>query len=222
VKHSPAVEVQGILFDFDGTLAHLNIDFQCIREAVKSVGIEMGVPPSFLEKRYILEAIDEAAAKLRIERPVVADVFIDAASAAITDVEVRAAAHSHLLPGVIELFEGLRARRIAVGIVTRNCRQAVEIIMGESLAPDSIRTRDDVDRVKPDPSHLLIAASDLGLSTDRVWMVGDHPTDMVAGNNAGMRCVGVLTGKSSAEELTQGGAWKVIPQVAILVELLPA
>ena len=214
--------MHGVLFDFDGTLAHLNIDFGEMRQAVKRVGVRMGLPGSFLDHKFILEAIDEVVAEMRCTRPEAAEVFARATAEVIEEVEMRAAVQSHLLPGVEELFANLQARGIAVGIVTRNCRKAVEHIIGGALTPQTIRTREDVKKVKPDPSHLLLAAADLGLEAAEVWMVGDHPMDMVAATKAGMRSVGVLTGTSSADDLMQAGAWKVIASAANLLELLPA
>jgi D-glycero-D-manno-heptose 1,7-bisphosphate phosphatase len=47
---------------------------------------------------------------------------------------------------------------------------------------------------KPEPGMLRAAARDLGLDLPRSWMVGDHPTDAVAGRAAGARPIMVRTG----------------------------
>ena len=84
-------------------------------------------------------------------------------------------------PGAAELLQELQERGIKVGIVTRNCRAAVEHILGSNpLTYDVLLTRDDVDAVKPDPAHLLTALRMMGVEPQHVLMVGDAPGDMKA------------------------------------------
>ncbi|HEV3474444.1 MAG TPA: HAD family hydrolase [Actinomycetota bacterium] len=47
---------------------------------------------------------------------------------------------------------------------------------------------------KPGPGMLLAATQDLNLDLQRSWMVGDHPTDVQAGQAAGARPIMVRTG----------------------------
>ena len=149
-----------------------------------------------------------------------ADEFYRAAHQSILDIELTAARKSGLIPGSVELFEWLKSRHIRTGIVTRNCRQAVDLIGGKALLPDAILTRNEVTKVKPDPLHLTQALGELAVTPEASLMVGDHPMDMVAGRAAGMRSVGVLTGDSTEQRLIEGGADYVISSVANLVGLI--
>jgi phosphoglycolate phosphatase len=80
-----------------------------------------------------------------------------------------------------------------VGIVTRNCRLAVEQILARTpLWHDVLLTRDDVPHVKPDPRHLQTALDRLGVAGVQAVMCGDHPMDVLAGKRVGARTVGVL------------------------------
>ncbi len=80
-----------------------------------------------------------------------------------------------------------------VGIVTRNCRPAVERVLAATpLTHHVLLTRDDTPFVKPDARHLLAALAALGVAPEQAAMCGDHPMDVAAGRQAGTRTVGVL------------------------------
>ena len=50
---------------------------------------------------------------------------------------------------------------------------------------------------KPEPGMLLAAADDLDLDLSRSWMVGDKPSDVQAGHNAGCRTILIRSGPAS-------------------------
>ncbi|WP_370303087.1 HAD family hydrolase [Pseudooceanicola sp.] len=54
---------------------------------------------------------------------------------------------------------------------------------------------------KPQPGQLLAFAERIGLSPDRIVMVGDSTHDLIAGRSAGMQTVAVLTGLAEAAVL---------------------
>jgi phosphoglycolate phosphatase len=54
---------------------------------------------------------------------------------------------------------------------------------------------------KPGPGMCLAFARETGIDPARAVMVGDSTHDLIAGRAAGMRCVAVLTGIATAEEL---------------------
>jgi len=94
---------------------------------------------------------------------------------------------------VPEMLNLLSAQGYKLGIVTRNCRAAVEQVMRcIPMRYDVLLTRDDVSHVKPDPRHLSEALELLGVSGTSSVMCGDHPMDITAGRRVGARTVGVL------------------------------
>ena len=106
------------------------------------------------------------------------------------------------LSGAEEAYEAsallawLRARGVAVGIVTRNSRAAVSMLLRRVPLPhDVLLTRDDVPRTKPDPAHLLAALDRLGVAPADAIMVGDHHMDIVAGRAAGLRSLAIAHGR---------------------------
>ena len=62
---------------------------------------------------------------------------------------------------------------------------------------------DNCDCRKPKPKSLREAAKEFGLDLSRCFMIGDRPSDILAGHNAGTRTILVLTG-GGAETLAEG------------------
>ncbi len=211
--------IKAVLFDLDGTLVHLNIDFAQMRTDVEAILPKYGLSMDGKASRYTLELIDECAQALteRDRGGETAEAFRRDAEAAIVAIEVDAADAVEVHPGVPKLLERLRERGIKVGIVTRNCRTAVERILGKNtLLYDVLLTRDDVEAVKPEPDHLLTALRLLGVEPSCALMVGDHPMDVRAGRVTGTKTVAVLTGYSPVERFAPEKPDLILEQVGEL------
>lgn len=208
-----------LLFDFDGTLAVLKLDFDEMRQRLFALAVGQGLPPAELRGMFVLEMVDHATALLRDRQPALAAAFYRDAHQLIQDIEVEAARHSTLLPGVNDLLDTLRQRRIGVGIVTRNCDAAVRMMFPQIDAYcQAFVARDHVTRVKPHPQHLQTALMHMGSEPTRTVMVGDGVIDMQAGKAFGMFTIGVLSGTSTRERLLEHGADLVLNSA---VDLLP-
>lgn len=213
--------LQAVLFDFDGTLVEQTIDFAAMREGVRSLALEVGVPVEQFEGRYVLELIGEVGDWLGGRDAARAEWFVREALDLVRDIEMAAAAGARIVQGCEPALAWFRDRWVRSGIVTRNCRESLEFIVRlHPVLALPAWTRDDVSLVKPHPSHLRMAASGLGVAEQDCLVVGDHPMDMKAANAVGMLGVGVLTGGSSGENLLEGGAWRVLPSVGELPRLL--
>jgi phosphoglycolate phosphatase len=213
---------KAIVFDFDGTLAKLNIDFTAMRSDVLELISRYRIPAEGIRKFHILEMIDAAGALLAAGRPEDAIPFRHAAHALITARELEAAGNGELFDTTKMLLLELRLRFIRTGIVTRNCRAALL-----RLFPDidhycqTVLTREDPYRVKPHPDHLKAALNALDAVPADAAMVGDHPLDMQIGRETGTAVIGVLTGNSTREELHCAGADLIIPNAARILDILP-
>ena len=217
-RKEPAIKA--VIFDFDGTLAVLNIDFVPIKEEILNLIEEYGVARESLREKYLLEIIEEAHSLVLERERRSADQFKEKAHTMVVERELEAASRGRLLPGVEPMLKGLRAAGLKVGIVTRNCDRAVRRVFPhmESLC-DVFLSRDSVKKVKPDPHHLATLLDRLGVSERNVLMVGDHPMDILAGKRAGMRTTGVLTGRTTREELGKAGADYVLESASQLTQL---
>ena len=90
--------------------------------------------------------------------------------------------------GVPAMLDVLRARGVALGIVTGKSRRAWEIT--SALAPlgdwDVVVLDDEVRHPKPDPHGILLALDRLGIDARNAAYVGDTRSDLEAAHAAGV------------------------------------
>ena len=118
-------------------------------------------------------------------------------------------------------LKSLREKGLKVGIVTRNCEEAVRKVFPHIKEYcDIFVSRDSIKKVKPHPEHLTWVMKALRVSGEEVVMVGDHPIDIQAGKRVGMRTVGVLTGRTKREEFEKAGADYILRDASEVCSLL--
>lgn len=213
---------RGVLFDLDGTLLRGAIDFEQMRLEVLGVVERFGLAPEPFRTLPVLELVERAMADLDAREAGTGSRFARTAHEMVTAIELAAARDAQVYPGVPELLLWLREAGFRVGIVTRNCRLAVERALARRpLARDVLLTRDDVARVKPDPEHLLAALRCLGVPPAAAVMCGDHPMDVVAGRAAGTATVGILSEGLPADRFARVHPDLVLSSVVELRRYLP-
>jgi phosphoglycolate phosphatase len=216
------MRAEAVIFDFDGTLVHLNIDFKLMRQEVERLLAEYDLNPAPLKGLLILEMIDEATRLLSRHDPLKGQELYDRAHELVTEHEIRAARNGKVFPGVIEMFGVLKKRGMRIGVITRNCETAVKMVF-----PDIERfchvfiPRDSISRVKPHRDHLSMALKEMAVSRpDRCLMVGDHTLDIEGGRRMAMKTVGVLTGSAGRNEFLEAGADLVLDSVTEIPDYL--
>jgi phosphoglycolate phosphatase len=202
------INIQTAIFDYDGTLVKLNINFNRMRQGVEKILISYHIEPECLKKLYILEMIDEATTRIKKRSPSEGLIFYHRAMALVIEYEVRAARKGRILSGVPTMLKELRDRGIKVGIVTRNCDKAVRILFPDiDCFSDVYLPRDSVTQLKPHPEHLALALDKMEVKDPRqCLMVGDHIMDIESGKQMGMKTAGVLTGKTTRDSFVEAGA----------------
>lgn len=121
-------------------------------------------------------------------------------------------------------LEGLRARGLALGVATNDAEAPTLAHLGAAGVVgyfDFIAGSDSGFGGKPAPGQLLEFCASTGLAPTQVVMVGDSTHDLRAGQAAGMRSVGVLTGLATAQELSPF-ATAVLPDIGHLSDWLDA
>jgi phosphoglycolate phosphatase len=214
-------EKRAFVFDFDGTLAILNLDFGEMRRRLSEIIEGYGIAPSQFDHLYILEMIETVVAQVERDDADRAARLYHQAHASILALETESARHSSMLPGAIETLQSLRRQGFKVGVVTRNCGTAVRTICGSiDQLCDVFLPREAVRFAKPHPEHLQRALEQLHVPAHEAVMVGDGPIDISAGKAIGLMTVAVLTGGRDREELLVSQPDLILDSVADLMASL--
>lgn len=220
-KQTSLQGIRAVIFDFDGTLAVLNIDFSSMRERIFDLMRCYGVQEEMIQEKYLLEIIDEVYQILWKTNPTHAEDFYQKAHDILHEVEMKAAERGKLIPGTEATLKSLKQRGIKIGIITRNCEDAVrKVFPNLNDFCDVFVSRNSVKKVKPHPDHLTFAMESLKTSGEESVMVGDHVIDIQAGKGVGMKTIGVLTGRIKKEEFEKAGADYILRDVSEVCELV--
>jgi len=109
-----------------------------------------------------------------------------------------------LFPGTYDTMSYLKSRALKLGIVTSKGKPITLRTIahtGLDRLMDVVVTAHDVVKPKPDPEPLLSALRVLETAVDRSIFIGDSRFDILTGQNAGARTLGVTWGLDSREEL---------------------
>jgi phosphoglycolate phosphatase len=214
-EKSQSRRVKAVIFDFDGTLAVLNINFSLMREQIFDLMGRYSIGEEAIQEKYLLEIIDEVYKIVWKKNPSDAETFYQESHGILHEVEMKAAEKGRLIPGAAGTLKRLREKGVKVGIITRNCEDAVRKVFPDiNDFCDVFISRNSVKKVKPHPDHLTRVIKSLKISGEEAVMVGDHMIDIQAGKRVGMKTIGVLTGRTKKEEFEKAGADYVLASVS--------
>jgi phosphoglycolate phosphatase len=102
---------------------------------------------------------------------------------------------------MIELLDTCQKNSLPWGIVTNKPRLYTEILLERLAKRIPTLTQcavvvcpDDVEKTKPNPEPLFLAAKQLKIDPQNCWYLGDHIRDIEAGNAANMLTIATLYG----------------------------
>lgn len=208
--------IKGIIFDFDGTIVSQEIDFAKIFFEIKNLlsSYNLKKPEKDLPILEYLEQVKKINGKK-------AESFLKQAHHLLIEREKQASEKARPINGIHEFFLQLKKHGIKTGIVTRNSRQVVESLLKKISIPyDVLLAREDVKKVKPHPSHIDIVRKKLKLKKEQVFVVGDHPFDIIAAKKLGVSGCGVLSGGKTKQDFIRAGADFVYKDLTHLKYLL--
>lgn len=212
-------KITTVLFDFDGTLIQLNLDFPKLYQEAYSLIERYGVDISPYQDLFLIELEEAITASLQRNNPEKARRFQKETREFLRKREIMAAKEAEVVPGACQTLKRLKERGIRIGIVTRNCKEAVEIGLGKNdFVYDLLLTRDDIRPVKPEPHSLERALKILKSRPEETIMIGDHPIDIKAGKKVGVKTIAVLSGKKRKEDFKELKPDLIIPAVSNLLE----
>lgn len=210
------------LFDLDGTLVTMELDFVKIRKDVDTIVMNYGYPRDLLDMNMsTLEVIRSAVEYLQAKGVNGQDLKREAESY-LEMVEHEAASRAVLIRGAAGVLEILKEKKKKVGIITRNNRRvALQVLKKCDLYQyvDIVLARDDIENVKPHPDHVLKALQMLHSSPEKAVVLGDHHYEITAGNKAGCFTVAFLTGSGTRKTLKEADL--ILDSVYDLKEALP-
>lgn len=225
--------IKGIVFDKDGTLFDFNAtwgvwtrsmiaaeagdDPEKIETLANALGYDYEGGVFWPESIVIAETVDFIAEAMLEHLPDVMkkDLMVRMREATINVPQVQAAPLWPLLHEIKEMD-------ILIGLATNDAEENARAHLGEADVLDLfdfIAGYDSGFGGKPEPEQLLGFCTTTGLAPEDCIMVGDSAHDLNAGNAAGMRTVGVLTGPAQAYEL-QPFADVILDSIAELPEWL--
>ena len=162
----------GVVYDLDGTVVHLDVDWAAVATDVIDVYDSVGIAAAGKDLWGLLENAP-------------AHGLTDEVEAAISRHERRGARESSRLALADELLN----RSVPVGVCSLNCEAACRIALethGLADAVEIIIGRDSVATQKPHPEPLLETVSNLGVKPADALFIGDSPRDGTTAERAGV------------------------------------
>jgi phosphoglycolate phosphatase-like HAD superfamily hydrolase len=144
----------------------------------------------------------------------------DRTEARLRDAEVAAVPTARPTPGVEVLIDAWRSSGRPVAAVSNNSGQALSTYLARHrLIVDLIigRTSSDPFLLKPNPHLVQRAVAGLDAEADGSVLVGDSPSDMVAGQRAGVATIGYANKPGKRERLIAAGAHGVVDSFELLL-----
>jgi phosphoglycolate phosphatase len=210
---------RAVIFDFDGTLTELTLDFQALRSEIIRIARRYVSETTIAELKdyFILEMIYE------IERRLEGDGsrFKDETFEMLRILELEAAKGKDLYPYTRPVLSLLKRKGLKIGIITRTCMDVLRSVFPDiDEYVEGIVTRDHIREVKPHPDHIWAICRALSIVPEEGLLAGDHPTDILAGKAAGMRTIGLLAGRTGKGDFEDAGADYVIQDIRAIPDLV--
>ena len=165
-------EYAGVVYDLDGTLVTLAVNWDAVATDVIQVYEDSGIDATGAGLWSLLEAADEHG-------------IADDVEAAISRHEREGARRSRRCGLADELAE----QSVPVGVCSLNCEAACRIALethGLADDVDAVVGRDSVATHKPDSEPLLATLEALGVDPENALFIGDSPRDKETADRAGV------------------------------------
>ena len=167
--------IRGIIFDLDGTLVRLPIRYDLIQNNLKKI---FNTQDEF--KPLIAAVISSAKGN---------SSKLNEAFESICQEESRAADDLEIIENAFGVLQFFKSKQLKLGLVTMQCRKAVEKILAKSdqfKVFSSITSRDESYDRKEQIEKTL---ERLGLASDEAIVIGDRIHDIVSAKKAGCRAI---------------------------------
>ena len=223
------MNIQLVVFDIAGTTLKDEEDVvaNCFTKALSNHGIdisaeEMNRVMGYRKIDAIKMVLDDKAIEVREEKvQAIHDEFLELINKHYTEAPIEE------IDGASSLFKSLKEKGIKIAINTGFSRSTTDIIidrMGwkENGLIDTSATSDEVNQGRPSADMINKIMAELDITDIKsVAKVGDTPSDLMEGTNAGCAItVGVLYGTHTKEELIDYPHDYLISDISELNEIL--
>jgi len=223
LKHQIKSPINGIIFDFDGTLVGgLSTWIYALRYALSNFGIQTTTSELEREFRTSFTNGTPGSPWRKVFRHRCPDKEEEAWNLFFQKVD-KAVSDTKLSSNFRRFLETTRKKGIKIGIVTFRTRKSVEEMLGKMDASqffDVIVGSGDTLEEKPSPQPFLAAAKAMGVNPDECLVVGDEPSDILGGNRAGMQTIGVLSGACDRDTLKEAYPSIIVESVEAIPGIL--
>ncbi|MGO4501745.1 MULTISPECIES: phosphoglycolate phosphatase [unclassified Dyella] len=186
--------IQGVLFDLDGTLLDSAPDLYAALKA-QCEEMQVAAPPYAMVREVVSRG---SRAILRCAFPDIDDAALAALMPRYLELyQVMMAEHTRPFEGVDELLSSLESQGIRWGVVTNKpgfLTDDLLVRIGWAPRAAAVVSGDTLPVKKPDPAPVLLACERAGLDPSRCLFVGDDRRDVLAGAAAGLYTVAVRWG----------------------------
>jgi HAD superfamily hydrolase (TIGR01509 family) len=213
-------ELKAVLFDVDGTLVDTNyLHTVAWWEAFAQAGHDVPMAP-------IHRAIGMGSGRmldslLPGDRDTDADEAIKTSHSALYSVYW---SRLRPLPGARRLLRACHDQGLRVVLASSADPDELEVLraaLDADQAIDAATSAGDVEASKPAPDLVQVALDHAEAGPEESVFIGDAVWDVRAAQKAGVPCIGLLSGGSSRDELTEAGAAAVFDGPADLLEEFP-
>jgi phosphoglycolate phosphatase len=164
-------EYDAVVYDLDGTLVSLAVDWPAVHRDVVTRLREAGISVDDESLWALLERAHQEGFAPVVERVIAAH-------------EREGAQAAELLPTAGEL-----PRTVPVGVCSLNAEEPCRLALarhGLDEHVDTVVGRDTVETYKPEPEPLLAAVEELSAAPDRALFIGDSERDARTADRAGV------------------------------------
>lgn len=173
-------EIKGVIFDFDGTIVDLRVDYSALRLKLQNFSSqEFGFENDFL-------IINNSLSMLKNKH---GNVAFEKASLIIQTEEIEQAAQVQVDETTVSFLSKLSSTK-RLFLFSMNSREAIDLVLKNSRLSsvfEFIISKEDIKNSKPHPEGVYAILRYSEIPVDKMVYVGDRDIDIMAGRAAGVK-----------------------------------
>jgi len=212
----------GVIFDMDGTIVDTMEDIAAsMNRALKKMGFPELPVENYLDK--VGWGMERLAFLSLPEEKRQKETASRLAEQAILFYAEDPIAYTRPYPGIPELINALRQRKIKIAVLTNKPDPVAQNVAAGLFPPgsfDRVQGGAAGKALKPDPASVWELLVELGLTPSDAIFAGDSEVDIQTAVSSGCFPLGVAWGYRSRETITNAGARLIIEKPEELLQLL--